>query len=276
VPVADALEHWWSVTRNQWSRASKEGHYAALVSVEATRNAALCRAISLVAPPSVARAVHSKLALTAQARQDWATEVHDALDCCGAPAPQAEQRLEGTLALLGESRTGFDELASEFGIDLSTPSSRRHVESERLAVSLDVPAEYIPARNDSQLVLLAPLEFQVASLTGLAPDGSPYGASLQVQRLQLEEDLTAQGIAELLGGPEAVLGELRSQESVLVAQRESTELVFADPATGWQTQMVVTNVGGHAYVFVARCPPRVGAGCSELWASAASAIAFLP
>ena len=276
VPVADALEHWWSVTRNQWSRASKEGHYAALVFVEATRNAALCRAISLVAPPPVARAVHSKLALTAQARQDWATEVHDALGCCGSPTPQLEERLEATLALLRDTRAGFDKLGSVFGIDLSTLSTRRHVESERLAISLDVPAEYIPARNDSQLVLLAPLEFQVAGLSGLAPDGSPYGASLQVQRLRMEGGLTAHGIGELLGGPEAAFGELRSQESVLVAQRESTELVFVDPATGWQTQLVVTNVGSHAYVFVARCPSRVGAGCSELGASAASRIAFLP
>lgn len=263
--VISAAAHWTGITENQWPKTQTLEGRGALVFAESRRIAALCNAIALAdAPPETVDA-HRALAAALTGRQKWAADAASLLrDSKPASAAGLESARTDSAAAFDAALARLESLAARFDMTLAPGADARVLDNSRGRVSLQVPAGWFVVRADSQSVLVALPDLQVAGIEGLGPGREGYGSALRVRRLR---NAPGQTLSDALVNIRVLLdefGELRRTADIAVDGHDGVEWRLVNRDTGWQTWFVLTLAGDFTFIFEMGCPGAVSSECDRI------------
>lgn len=259
-PIVNAAQSWVMLTEDKWSGATTR-EQADLVLVESTRLGVLCTATSAVDIDRELRDAHLSWVGALTARQAWASEVANALGCCGRADTLELEALRGSTAdAVFAAATRVEETAAKYG-PLPAASIEYRISNERLEIRVIVPPGWVVARNDTQLALIADRSIQLETDMGFGVDESNLGTGVRIRRLRKSADWTLEGAVDQAKAALSNLGSERSRRALTLDGALATELLLVPQDEQWATRLVVAGADDSAYFFEMGCPRTFDDAC---------------
>ena len=241
-----------------WNAATDAREQAGLLGGHGHRMAALCRGVGLVPPPAEMASLAGLIRDAIQGRHQWVTSAAARLTCCGsARTPELE-------AMELDTRDALDRVTGAMPPpDTGTPPETGVGSNSDLGIVFPVPVDWVIARSDFEVVLLAPARYQRTGEDALGTSPRPNGSAVRMWTVNRPRP-RQYALADALRDSRPALvryGDLVGTEEIIVDGVEGVLHTTENVEARWLTQMAVFALEGRGYFFEAACPSEVADGC---------------